>query len=303
MNPILREVWWSYRMHDGRLLAGAVAFYVVMAATPFGVIALYVASLVLGQDEARQVLTERLEVSMGTEVAEYVNASLSAALAPQHGGFATTLSVAFILYVTTRLFSMLRASLNHLWSVRPLVPPGLKGEGRVVLRRRMLAFAMVFVTAAIFTAFGVLRAIMTVASRWMDLPFLLRLGEYGGSLLLLTVVMMLVYRWLPDALVAWRDAFVGGLVTATLASLGGLLIGTYLASAGVSSSYGAAGALVVLTLWIYYTCQIFFLGAEFTGAWARHRGQGIQPLPYAARVVMTERHTITAEDIEDIQER
>lgn len=292
MKEILREVWWSYRMHDGRLLAGAVAFYIIMAATPFGVIALYVASLVLGREEARQVLMERLEVAMGAEVAEYVNVSLTNALAPQHGAFATAVSVGFIFYVTTRLFSMLRASLNHLWGVRPLIPPGLRGRGRTVLRRRLLAFAMVFVTAAVFTAFGVLRAVMTVASRWMDLPFVLRLAEYVGSIGLLTVVMMLVFRWLPDALVAWRDAFVGGLVTACLASLGGLAIGTYLASAGVSSSYGAAGALVVLTMWIYYTCQIFFIGAEFTGAWAKHRGKGITPLAYAARVVATERHTI-----------
>jgi membrane protein len=297
MNPILREVWWSYRMHDGRLLAGAVAFYIVMAATPFGVIALYVASLVLGRDEARQVLVERLETSVGIEVAEYVNDSMTTLLVSQHGAFATALSIGFIFYVTTRLFNMLRASLNHLWSVRPRVPPGLSGEGWVVLKRRLLAFAMVFVTAAVFTAFGVLRAIITVASRWMDLPVVFRLGEYAGSLALLTLVMALVYRWLPDALVAWRDAFVGGLVTATLASLGGLGIGTYLASAGVASSYGAAGALVVLTMWIYYSCQIFFIGAEFTGAWARHRGQGIQPLPYAARVVVTERHTIS-EDVD-----
>lgn len=298
MKEILREVWWSYRMHDGRLLAGAVAFYVIMAATPFGVIALYVASLVLGQEEARQVLMERLEVAMGAEVAEYVNVSLTNALAPQHGAFATAVSVGFIFYVTTRLFNMLRASLNHLWGVRPLIPPGFTGRGRAVLRRRMLAFAMVFVTAAVFTAFGVLRAVMTVASRWMELPFVLRVGEYLGSIGLLTLVMMLVFRWLPDALVAWRDAFVGGLVTAGLASLGGLAIGTYLASAGVSSSYGAAGALVVLTMWIYYTCQIFFIGAEFTGAWAKHRGKGIKPLSYAARVVATERHTISEDMVE-----
>jgi membrane protein len=298
MKDILREVWWSYRMHDGRLLAGAVAFYVVMAATPFGVIALYVASLVLGREEARQVLLERLQASVGNEAAEYVNESLTASLASQHGGFATLLSIGFIFYVTTRLFSMLRASLNHLWSVRPLVPPGFSGEGKVVLRRRLLAFAMVFVTAAVFTAFGVMRAIMTVASRWLDLPVIFRVGEYLSSIALLTLVLMLVFRWLPDALVAWRDAFVGGLVTATLASLGGLAIGTYLASAGVASSYGAAGALVVLTMWIYYTCQIFFIGAEFTGAWARHRGKGIEPLPYAAHVVMTERHTIADDNID-----
>jgi membrane protein len=293
MRQILKDVWWSYRMHDGRLLAGAVAFYVIMAATPFGVIALYTASLVLGREGARDVLMERIETAVGGEVAAFANESLKAALAPTHGALATLVSVFFVLYVTTRLFHMLRASLNPLWGVRPLVPWGFTGQGRVVLKRRLLAFAMVFVTAALFTAFGILRAVMTVAARWVDLPVLLRLSEFLGSVTVLTLVIMLVFRWLPDALVAWKDALVGALVTSTLAGIGGLGIGTYLASAGVASSYGAAGALVVLTLWIYYTCQIFFIGAEFTGAWARNRGQGIQPLEYAAKVVATARHTIT----------
>ena len=294
MRAILRDVWWSYRMHDGRLLSGALAFYFVMAATPFGVIALYVGGLLLGEDEVRATLIERVRTSAGDEVATFASDSLDVALAPQHGALATAISILFILYVTSRLFHMLRASLNHLWGVRPTIPWGFRGRGRQVLKRRVLASVMVFVAIGIFVLFALLRAGMVIAAAWTHFAPLVRVGELFGSIAALTLMIALVFRWLPDAEVAWRDAFAGGLLTAVLAGVGSQLTGLYLANVGVSSSYGAAGSVVLMTLWVYYTCQIFFFGAEFTAAYARHHGSGIEPLDYATRVVV-ERHAIEDE--------
>lgn len=283
-----RDVWWSFRMHDGRLLAGAMAFYVVMATTPFGVIALYAGSLVLGREASRRELVENIAGTLGADVARMIDTAIADILATQHGFYATALSVGFLFYVTTRLFLMLRASLNHLWGVRSHVPVGFRGLGLQVLKRRMLAFAMVFMSGGAFAVFAVVRTV----ARWVELPFFGRLAELLISITVASTLIMYVFRWLPDARVAWRDAFVGGVVTGTLAAVGSTVIGAYLGSAGVSSGYGAAGAVVVLTLWIYYTCQIFFLGAEFTGAWARHKGGGIEPLAYATRVRIDARAAI-----------
>jgi membrane protein len=114
--------------------------------------------------------------------------------------------------------------------------------------------------------------------------YLLTFGEFGSGFAVLWLLISLVYRWLPDATISWRDVWVGAAVTSLFIVGGSFLIGLYLGYASPASWYGAAGSLVVLLLWIYYTTQIFLMGAVFTRAWARRRGRAIEPLPYAVAV-------------------
>ncbi|MGB5813330.1 MAG: YhjD/YihY/BrkB family envelope integrity protein, partial [Polyangiales bacterium] len=130
-----------------------------------------------------------------------------------------------------------------------------------------------------------LHAITSGASRWFnDSSHLLTFGQFGSALVVLGVLIALVYRWLPDATITWRDAAVGASATSLFIVGGSLLIGSYLAYASPASWYGAAGSLIVMLLWIFYTTEIFLMGAVFTRAWARRHGRAIEPLPYAVAV-------------------
>ncbi|MCA9531300.1 MAG: YihY/virulence factor BrkB family protein [Myxococcales bacterium] len=288
MWGVLREVWSSFRFHDGRLISGAVAFYVLLAIAPVGVIALVVAGWVLGSEAAHGELTRQLTAFMGKPTAAFVSQVIESAREPGASGVATLASLAFLVYAATRVFVMLRAALNHIWGVRTTVSASLHGPGRKVLGRRMLAFGMVLMCGAAIVLLAVLRV---GTSRALGLvpksPVVTQLSELGQWVAVLTLLVALIFRWLPDAHVAWVDVILGALVTAVFSVAGSLLIGVYFAEAGVVSTYGAAGSFVVLMIWVYYTAQVFFLGAEFTRAWAEHMGRRVTPLEHAESVKLS----------------
>jgi membrane protein len=149
-------------------------------------------------------------------------------------------------------------------------------------RRRLLAFAMVLIFGSSLIALVLLHSGAAAAANFLgDSGYALTLAEFGSAFGVLAPLIALVYRWLPDAVIAWRDVWVGAAVTCLFVLGGSFLIGIYLGYASPASIYGAAGSLIVLLLWIYYTTQIFLMGAVFTRAWARRHGRAIEPLPYA----------------------
>ncbi len=274
-------------------MSGAVAFYAMLALAPLGVIAVSVASVVRGQDAARSEFAAQLRAFVGEEAARFFTAVVERAAHAQSGWLPTAASVVFLVFASTRLFWMLRAALNYTWGIRSRQPPGFRGLARKVLQRRLLAFGMVFVFGAALVVAAVAKAGLALAAELLGgVPLLYRLVDFAFSVAVLTVVIALVFRWLPDARIAWRDCFVGASVTSVLATGGAFLIGHYVARVSPASIYGAAGSLVVLLLWVYYTSQIFFFGAALTHAWARLEGEDVVPLEHATRVVTTDRHPI-----------
>jgi membrane protein len=141
---------------------------------------------------------------------------------------------------------------------------------------------MVLVFGSSLVALVVLHAGAAAAAHLFgDSRHMLTVAEFGSAFAVIAPLIALVYRWLPDAVISWRDVWVGAAVTCLFVLGGSFLIGIYLGYASPASIYGAAGSLIVLLLWIYYTTQIFLLGAVFTRAWARQRGRAIEPLPFA----------------------
>jgi len=283
MVSLLIETWRYFVSHDGRLLSGAIAFYASLAIAPLGVIALLIASLVMSEAVAREELVLQLESFLGPDIATFLVDSIV-----QLGNEATSyaapvIGAVFMLYVAARLFSMLRRALNHMWGIRPkLLVHSNKSERLHLLERRLLAFGMVLVFGSSLIALVILHSGASAAAHLFgDDSAMLTLAEFGSAFVVLAVLIALVYRWLPDAIIAWRDVWVGAAVTCLFVLGGSFLIGIYLGRVSPASVYGVAGSLIVLLLWIYYTTQIFLLGAVFTRAWARHRGRAIEPLPYA----------------------
>lgn len=274
-------------------MSGAVAFYAMLALAPLGVLAVSLASVVLGQDAARDELTAQLQAFVGEDSARFVTSVVDRARQARSGWLPTVASIGFLLFASTRLFWMLRAALNYTWGIRSRQPPGFRGLARQVLQRRLLAFGMVFVFGGVLVLAALAKAGLVLAAELFGgVPLLYRVLDFALTVAALTLVIALVFRWLPDARIAWRDCFVGASVTALLATVGSFLIGHYVVRISPASMYGAAGSLVVLLLWVYYTSQIFFFGAALTYAWARLEGDDVVPLEHATRVVATELHPI-----------
>jgi membrane protein len=286
MVSLLIETWRYFVSHDGRLLSGAIAFYASLAIAPLGVVALLLASLVMPETAARAELVGQLESFLGSELATFlVNAIVM--LGEEATSYAAPIiGVVFMLYISARLFSMLRRALNHMWGIRPkLLVQATRSERVQLLERRLLAFAMVLVFGSSLIALVVLHSAGSAAAHFFgDNTYMLTLAEFGSAFAVLALLIALVYRWLPDATIAWRDVWVGAAVTCVFVLGGSFLIGFYLGRVSTGSLYGVAGSLIVLLLWIYYTTQIFLMGAVFTRAWARRRGRAIEPLPYARTV-------------------
>ena len=286
MVSLLIETWRYFVSHDGRLLSGAIAFYASLAIAPLGVVALLIASLVMPESAAREELVTQLDAFLGSELATFLVDSI-VMLGKEATSYAVPiLGALFMLYVCARLFSMLRRALNHMWGIRPkLLVHASPSERWHLLERRLLAFAIVLVFGSSLIALVVLHSAASAAAHFFgDNTYMLTLAEFGSAFVVLAVLIALVYRWLPDAVIAWRDVWVGAAVTCVFVLGGSFLIGIYLGQVSPGSLYGVAGSLIVLLLWIYYTTQIFLMGAVFTRAWASHRGRAIEPLPYAEAV-------------------
>lgn len=285
MVSLLIETWRYFQSHDGRLLSGAIAFYVTLALAPLGVLMVLIASVVLPANTAQQELVAQLQMFLGPDLANFLaqamvdmNSEAQSLAAPIIGG-------AFMLYMSARLFTMIRRALNHMWGIRPKLLVHAREDWFHLLERRMLAFALVLVFGGSLVVLVLLHATATAAAHLLgDSDYLLTLSEFGSAFTVLWLLISLVYRWLPDATISWKDVLVGAAVTSLFVVGGSFLIGLYLGSASPASWYGAAGSLIVLLLWIYYTTQIFLMGAVFTRAWARRRGRAIEPRPYAVAV-------------------
>lgn len=282
------------------MLSGAVAFYALLAVAPLGVLAVVAVGWVLGAEEAREALVRQIEAFVEPEAASFLTEAIARGVTfGEQGRLATLVSVLFLVFASTRLFWMLRGAINHAWGIRSNVPPGFFGIGRQVLLRRLVALGMLFVLGGAFVLMALLKAAINVANlHFVRVPLLWRGLDLATSVALFTVLVALIFRWLPDARIAWRDAVVGGVATAVLNTVGSVLIGHYLARVSPASMYGAAGSLVVLLLWVYYSTQIFLFGAELTAAWARQRGEGVTPMPYATHVASSGRPSLALDEFE-----
>jgi membrane protein len=261
------------------LLGAALAYYTVFSIAPVLIIAIAVASLVFGRDVVRDQLTREAGQTVGPQVASALNDLLTYAQSRTEGTIATIVSIVVLVIGATSLFAQLQYSLNTIWNVQPKPDRGIWG----VVRDRVLSFAIVlaigfllFVSLVFST---VLAALGSMLSR-TGLPggvFLWQIINSVISFGLITLLFAMIYKFLPDVRIAWSDVWIGAAVTALLFTVGKHLIGLYLGKFGAISTYGAAGSLVIVLLWVYYSSQILLLGAEFTQVYACRSGKPIVP--------------------------
>lgn len=271
-------------------MAAAVAFYTVFSIAPIVLVAFKVAEMTFGAEVALREMLEQAALLIGEEGADGIRLLIQNAPPHQASGLATALGLGLMIFAATGVFTELKDALNTIWEVQP--KPGL--SLMVLARDRLFAFAMVLVIWFLMLTSLVMGALLAALSRYVGADFLglvgLQLAESVLSLLLTTLLFALIYRFLPDVHVAWRDVWLGAAVTAALFVVTKLLFGLYLGHSTLSSSYGAAGSLVIIILWTYCTCLVLLFGAEMSQVHAQMRHARIEPTEVAVHV--TEHHRV-----------
>ena len=278
---LLRETAVGYSKGKGSTLAAAIAFRALFSIAPLLVIAVAVAGWVFGEQAVAGELVVQIEGVVGREAAVLVQNLLSNASQGSSGIIATIISVVILFFGASGLFGQIKVALNQIWGV---VPPkaenGLQNVWNVV-KARLLTFSLVvfmgvflLATLAVTTVLSALDAYL--GGLWAGAGSLVSVVDDLVVVAIMVVLFAIIFKILPDAEVAWRDVGLGALVTAVLFGLGEYLIGLYLTRTSVGSTYGAAGSLVVMLLWIYYSAQIFLIGAEFTQVYANKYGSKVR---------------------------
>lgn len=273
-------------MDDNALrLAAALAYYALLSLAPLVVIAIAIAGFAVDEQSARGAIAHELGNVVGREGGEAVQTIVRSAQAPTTGVLSTIAGLVVLLFGASGVFTELQGALDTIWEVAPKPGRGIKG----LIRDRLFSFAMVMGVAFLLLVSMVLSAGLGAVGHflgsalpggeavWQIVNFLISLGVIGA-------LFAVMFKTVPDAKVDWRDAWIGGLVTAVLFSIGKFLIGLYLGKSSVSSAYGAAGSLVLLVIWVYYSACILLIGAEFTQVYASRFGKEIEPSENAERI-------------------
>jgi membrane protein len=250
-------------------MGAALAFYSVLSLAPLVVISLALAALVFDADAATSSFLAQMESMIGAEGTEAIQGMLENAKQPKTGTVAAIVGIVTLLFGASGVFGQLQSAMNEIWDVPPKASSGIWA----MIRSRFLSFAMVLGTGFLLLVSLILSAMIAglgqwIGHRWPAFEPISHLANAAATFLVVMLLFAMMFKLLPDTKVAWRDVWFGAFITAVLFTVGKFLIGLYLGKAAVGSAYGAAGSLVVLLVWIYYSAQILFFGAELTHAFA-----------------------------------
>lgn len=266
-------------------LAAALAYYTVLSLAPLLIVAVSVAGLIFGEEAARGQIAAQIQGLVGPEAGEAIQSILASAKKPSSGIIGTIVGAGVLLFGASGVFGELQDSLNTIWEVQPKPGRGVWG----LIRDRLFSFTMVLGVAFLLLVSLVISAGLAAAgdllsSRLPGGETLWHVLNFVIGVAVITGLFALIYKVVPDVKIRFGDVLVGALVTALLFTVGRLLIGLYIGKSSVGSPFGAAGSLVVIVVWVYYSANILFLGAEFTQVYATRFGSRIRPADNAIPV-------------------
>jgi membrane protein len=262
---LFRETFDDWNEHEAPRLGAALAFYTILSLAPLVILAVAIAGLIFGHSTAQSQVLGEVERMIGRQGSEAVKGMIENAQEPTSCTVASIIGVVTLLFGASGVFGELRTALNKMWDVKPNSEGGVWGT----IRQRFFSFGIVLAVGFLLLVSLVINAALAATGKFfggvLPIPeFLLSAINFVISLAGTTVLFALIFRHVPETKIRWRKIWVGATVTAFLFTIGKLLIGLYLGKAAVGSAYGAAGSLVVVIVWVYYSATIFFFGAEFT---------------------------------------
>lgn len=262
-------------------LGASLAYYTLFAVSPILVIAIAIAGSVFGEEAVRGRIVTEIDGLVGRQGAEAIQTILQGAHRDRSGTLAVLAGAATLIVAASGAFLELQHALNTIFRVK--TDSKKSGIQRLLLSRLRSFGLVVSIGFVLMVSLLVSAALSALSGRLQDIelmgPWLLKAVDVSVGLAVTTLLFGMIYRFLPDVRLAWRDVWTGAFVTALLFSVGKFLIGLYLGQSSVASSYGAAGSIVVLLVWVYYSAQVILLGAELTRVYAEHRRGGADPAP------------------------
>jgi membrane protein len=285
LYAIIKETATDWLDDKASRLAAALAYYALLSLAPLLAITIAVVGWFFGPEAARGRVAGELASVVGAQAAEGIQSVVANARSPSAGVLSAVVGAVTLFVGASGVFGELQSSLNTIWEVEPKPGRGILGA----LKDRFFSFTMVLGVAFLLLVSLVISSVLSALGGAFTsaLPggeALWHVVNAVFSFSVVTALFALIFKVVPDAEVKWRDVWLGALVTAALFTFGKFLLGLYLGKAAVGSSYGAAGSIIALTVWVYYAAQIFLLGAEFTQVQARRRGHEITPSKNAVRV-------------------
>jgi membrane protein len=273
-------------------MSAAIAYYTLLSLPPLLAVIVAAAGAIYGTDAVREALVGQLSGLIGDDGAAQLSAAMQQAGDAGSGLFTQIIGGLALLFGATAAFAQFQQALNRAWDVEP-APGG--NAIKTFLTKRLLSFGMVLTLGFLLIASLVVSAAVEVLGDQLGMlvggagAVLVQVSRFVLPVAILTALFAAMFRFLPDARIAWRDVWVGGFATAVLFVVGKFLIGFYIGRAEVGEAFGAAGSIVIVLVWIYYTALIVLVGAEFTQVWARRHGGEIEPAPGAVRMVRERR--------------
>src|SRR5689334_4076920 len=269
---MIKDTVLSFIEDEALTRGAAIAFYTVTSVAPVLLIVIAIAGLVFGRDAAQNAISDQFSGLMGRQTAEVLQSAIASAACKSSSIIATIIGVATLIATASGVFGEMQAALNSIWKTKPKATTVSR-----LIRARAVSLGLVAALGFLLIVSLVISAGLTAFGDYLDtfLPMgklVLPALNFVISVVLLAILFGAIYKLLPDRSLQWNDVIIGALITSVLFNIGKSLIAWYIGSSAIASSYGAAGGLIVLLLWVYYSAQIFLFGAEFTKAYAIAHG-------------------------------
>jgi membrane protein len=283
---LLKLTFAEWMNDDTFELSAALAFYTIFSIAPVLLIAVGVASFFLAPDTATDQIVSEMEKMIGVQGANAVRQVIESSRGFGKGIWAVSVGIVTLITGATAVFGELQSALNQIWDVKAKPDRGVIMSFVIDrLRSFSIAICVGFLLLVSLVISAVISGFQNYMNHWLPgVPWVWQAANTVSSFFVVAVLFAAIYKFLPDVVISWKDVWVGAAVTALLFSAGKYLIGIYLGRTATASAFGAAGSLVVLLFWVYYSALISFLGAEFTQVYARRYGPGIRPKEHAVRV-------------------
>lgn len=276
---LVKQTFTEWNEDNAPRLAAAIAYYTAFSIAPLLIIIMAIVGFVVSEQTVQEQILTQVNQQLGEDVGNLVGNMIDNASNPSQNIFSAIIGLVTLLFGATGIFIQLQGALNTIWGVEDA-----ETEARFdFVRSRLLSFGMLLVIGFLLFVSLVASTVIASLDQFVaDLvpgsQFFIQVLNTVVSLGLVVLLFGLIYKFLPDAEIAWRDVWVGAAITALLFTIGKMLLGLYLGNSGVTSMYGAAGSLIALLLWVYYSAQIVLFGAEFTQVYARRYGSKIVPV-------------------------
>ncbi|HUP60513.1 MAG TPA: YihY/virulence factor BrkB family protein [Thermoanaerobaculia bacterium] len=270
---LFKQTFKEFGQDKAPRLGAALAYYTIFSVAPLLLIAISIAGIVFGEEAARNEISAQLRGVMGANTANILEEMVEAAAKPKSGAIATIIGIFMLFFGASGVVMQLNDALDTIWNVERKKGKGIKG----FVKDRILSLAMVLGIGFLLLVMLVFDVMISAMGNYLDQRFpggeaLLQGLQLLVSFGLVTVLFAAIFRFLPDVRPAWRDVWLGAVFTALLFVIGKFGLSIYLGKAAIGSSFGAAGSLVILLVWVYWSAQILLLGAEFTQVYARAQG-------------------------------